>query len=73
MFSSAFSGHRQSTDRPAQPSADARVSTGKTAAHTGTTVLHVAFEQWVNDPGHAPFQQIARDTLAQFREIAATG
>ena len=43
------------------------------AAWTGTTVMHVAFEQWVNDPDQAPFQRIARDALAELREIAATG
>ena len=43
------------------------------AAFTGTTILHIAFEQWVDDPDQAPFQQIARDALAQLREIAATG
>ena len=43
------------------------------AALTGTTVMHVAFEQWVNDPDQAPFAQIARDALAQLREIAAAG
>jgi AcrR family transcriptional regulator len=43
------------------------------AAHTGTTVMHVAFVQWVNDPNQTPFQQIARDALAQLREIASNG
>jgi AcrR family transcriptional regulator len=43
------------------------------AARTGATVMHVAFEQWVDDPGRTPFQQLARDALAQLREIAATG
>ena len=43
------------------------------AAWTGTTVMHVAFEQWVDDPGQAPFQRIARDALAELREIAAAG
>jgi AcrR family transcriptional regulator len=50
---------------------------GETAAAltawTGTSILHVAFEQWVEDPDQTPFQQIARDALAQLREIAATG
>jgi AcrR family transcriptional regulator len=41
-------------------------------ARTGTTVMHVAFEQWVADPAKTPFQQIASDALAQLREIAAT-
>ncbi|MCW2903806.1 MAG: putative TetR family transcriptional regulator, partial [Streptosporangiaceae bacterium] len=40
---------------------------------TGTTIMHVAFEQWVDDPNQTPFQQIARDALAQLREIASTG
>jgi hypothetical protein len=35
--------------------------------------MHVAFEQWVTDPNQTPFQQIARDALAQLREIATTG
>jgi AcrR family transcriptional regulator len=43
------------------------------AAWTGTTTMHVAFEQWVDDPDQTPFQQIARDALAQLREIATTG
>jgi AcrR family transcriptional regulator len=43
------------------------------AALMGTTVMHVAFERWVGDPGRAPFQQVARDALAQLREIAVTG
>ena len=43
------------------------------AAHTGTTIMHVAFEQWVDDPDRTPFQHIAGDALAQLREIAATG
>lgn len=43
------------------------------AAHTGTTVMGVAFEQWVEDPDRTPFQQFARDALAQLREIASTG
>jgi AcrR family transcriptional regulator len=42
-------------------------------AWTGITVMHVAFEQWVDDPDQTPFQQIAKDALAQLREIAATG
>jgi AcrR family transcriptional regulator len=41
------------------------------AAHTGTTVMHVAFVQWVDDPDRTPFQQIARNALAQLREIAS--
>jgi AcrR family transcriptional regulator len=43
------------------------------AAHTGTTIMHVAFEQWVDDPNQTPFQQIAKDALAQLRELASTG
>jgi AcrR family transcriptional regulator len=43
------------------------------AAHTGITIMRVAFAQWVDDPGQTPFQQIARDALAQLREIASTG
>jgi len=43
------------------------------AALAGTTVMHVAYEQWVDDPNHTPFGQIARDALAQLREIAAAG
>jgi hypothetical protein len=42
-------------------------------AHTGTTVMHVAYEQWVDNPDKTPFQQIARDVLAQLREIASAG
>jgi hypothetical protein len=40
---------------------------------TGATVMHVAFQQWVSDPSQAPFQPIARDALAQLREIASAG
>jgi AcrR family transcriptional regulator len=43
------------------------------AALTGTTVMRVAFEQWVGDAGGRPFEQIARDALAQLRELAAAG
>jgi hypothetical protein len=43
------------------------------AAHTGITIMHVAFEQWVDDPDHTPFQHIASDALTQLREIASTG
>jgi AcrR family transcriptional regulator len=43
------------------------------AAHTGVSVMHVAFEHWVGDPDQTPFQQIARDALAQLREMAAAG
>jgi hypothetical protein len=40
---------------------------------TGATVMHVAFQQWVSDPSQTPFQPIARDALAQLREIASAG
>lgn len=43
------------------------------AAHTGTTVMQVAFERWVAAPDGTPFQRIARDALAKLREIASTG
>jgi AcrR family transcriptional regulator len=43
------------------------------AARTGTTVMQVALEQWVNDPGHTPYRQFTRDALAQLRELAVTG
>jgi AcrR family transcriptional regulator len=43
------------------------------AARTGATVMHIAFEQWVDDPARTPFQQLARGALAELREIAATG
>lgn len=36
-------------------------------------IMHVAYEQWVDDPGKTPFRQIARDALAQLREIAPAG
>jgi AcrR family transcriptional regulator len=39
------------------------------AAHTGITVMHVAFEQWADDPDQTPFQRIANDVLARLREI----
>jgi len=42
-------------------------------ALTGTTIMHVAFEQWVEDPDQASFQQVARDALGQLREITAAG
>jgi AcrR family transcriptional regulator len=41
------------------------------AARTGTTVMHVAFEQWIGDPQRRSFAQIARDALAQLREITS--
>jgi hypothetical protein len=36
------------------------------AAYTGTTVMHVAFEQWVDDPHQTPFKQIAKNALEVF-------
>jgi hypothetical protein len=36
-------------------------------------VMQVTLEQWIDDPARTPFEQIARDALAQLREIAATG
>jgi hypothetical protein len=48
-------------------------TTATLAALTGTTVMRVAFEKWVGDPDGAPFEQIARDALAQLRELAAAG
>jgi AcrR family transcriptional regulator len=48
-------------------------TTAELAALTCTTVMHVAFERWVNDPDKTPFQQVARDALAQLRVIAAAG
>jgi AcrR family transcriptional regulator len=43
------------------------------AAWTGMSIMHIAFEQWVDDPNRTPFNQIASDALAQLRDIAATG
>src|ERR1700744_2452018 len=43
------------------------------AARTAATVMHLTFEQWVDDPDRRPFQQIAASALAQLREIASTG
>lgn len=43
------------------------------AAHTGVTVMHVAFEQWIADQDQTPFQQFAREALTQLQQIAATG
>lgn len=42
------------------------------AALTGTTVMHVAFQRWVDDPAKTPFRQVAGEALAQLREMAAT-
>ena len=36
-------------------------------------IMQVAFAQWVDDPDQIPFQQRARDALAQLREIAVAG
>src|ERR1700729_4376615 len=41
-------------------------------AWTGMSIMHIAFEQWVDDPNRTPFNQIASDALAQLKEIAAT-
>jgi AcrR family transcriptional regulator len=43
------------------------------AALTGTAILHVVYEQWVSDPGGASFAQLAREALAQLKELAAAG
>jgi AcrR family transcriptional regulator len=43
------------------------------AAHACVIVMHVSYERWVNDPDKTPFQQIARDALAQLREITSAG
>jgi hypothetical protein len=43
------------------------------AALTATMVMHVAFEQWVNDPDKPPFATFARSALAQLQQIAAAG
>jgi AcrR family transcriptional regulator len=48
-------------------------TTAALAAYTGVTLMHVTFVQWVSDPDQAPFQQIARDALAQLRELATAG
>lgn len=41
------------------------------AAHTATTVMHIAYAQWVEDAEQRPFEQIAREALAQLRELTA--
>lgn len=41
------------------------------AALTGTTVMHVAYQQWAVDQDRTPFRQFARDAMAQLRELAA--
>ncbi|MGH3167897.1 MAG: TetR family transcriptional regulator, partial [Trebonia sp.] len=43
------------------------------AARTGTTIMHITFQQWVDDPARTPFQQIARNTLTELRQIATVG
>jgi hypothetical protein len=35
--------------------------------------MHIPSKQRVDDPSQTPFQQIARDALAQLREIASAG
>jgi AcrR family transcriptional regulator len=39
------------------------------AARTGTLVMHATFERWVEDPDRRPFEQIARQALAELREL----
>jgi AcrR family transcriptional regulator len=41
------------------------------AARTCIIVMQFTYERWAGDPDQAPFRQIARDALAQLREIAA--
>lgn len=48
-------------------------ATATLTAHTGTVIMHVAYEQWVDDPDKTPFRQFARDALAQLREITSAG
>ena len=43
------------------------------AARIAVIVMQLTFEQWVKDPDQERFQQIAKDALAQLREIASTG
>lgn len=43
------------------------------AARTCMIIMQVAFAQWVDNPDQIPFQQRARDALAQLREIAVAG
>jgi AcrR family transcriptional regulator len=43
------------------------------AAHLAVTLMHVAFEQWVDDPDKTPFQQVASNALAQLQQLTATG
>ena len=48
-------------------------ATATLAAHTGATILHLAYEEWVGDLDRASFQQVASDVLARLRAIAAEG
>jgi AcrR family transcriptional regulator len=43
------------------------------AAHTATMVMHVTFGQWIEDPTRTPFDQIAKHTLAELRQLTADG
>ena len=54
-------------------SSDLDDATATLAAHTGTTILHLAYEEWVGDLDKASFQQVASDVLARLRVIAAAG
>ena len=42
------------------------------AAHTAITVMRISYGQWVDDPQRRPFEQIAKEALAQLRELTAT-
>ena len=42
-------------------------------AWTAASLMHVAYERWVDDPNQTPFQQVAGDVLAQLRDIATAG
>jgi len=48
-------------------------ATATLAAYTGTTIMHVAYEQWVGAPDGTPFQQVAKDVLARLRDITSVG
>jgi AcrR family transcriptional regulator len=39
------------------------------AARAGTLVMQATFERWVDNPDQAPFRQIARQALAELREL----
>jgi len=41
------------------------------AARTGTIVMQVTFEQWVDEKNQDSFQQLARNSLAQLRELTS--